>query len=169
MTKDNFTIKELCDSDTAERMGIDNHAPPPQVLHNMYTTIAGMERVRKILGNKPVFVTSGFRCEKLERALTAKDFARWCAVRSLQPDEDTWKAYFGTKAHPRGWAVDFKCPGFGTPKQVAAAIVAADLPFDQCIEEGSWVHISFDPRMRRQALKAIFDANGTPNYSASAK
>lgn len=159
-----FTIKELCDSDTAERMGIDNHAPPPMVLSNLYATMEGMERVRALLNN-PVFVTSGFRCERLEKELTKKDFARWCGARGLHPDDDSWAAYFATKAHPRGWAVDFKCPGFGTPKQVAAAIAASDLRFDQCIEEGSWVHISFDPKMRRQALKAVFDANGTPSYS----
>ena len=32
------------------------------------------------------------------------------------------------------------------------AVAGSQLAFDQLIEEGTWVHISFDPRMRRQVL-----------------
>lgn len=35
----------------------------------------------------------------------------------------------------------------------------------QCIMEGTWVHISFDPRMRGQFMNAKFDRNGKPTYS----
>ena len=57
-----------------------------------------------------------------------------------------------TSAHLRGHAVDFNCYGFGSPKAVCRAIAASDLAFDQLIEEGTWCHLSFDPRMRRQIL-----------------
>jgi putative chitinase len=57
-----------------------------------------------------------------------------------------------TSAHLSGHAVDFNCYGFGDPLAVCRAIAGSDLAFDQLIEEGSWVHISFDPRMRRQVL-----------------
>ena len=44
------------------------------------------------------------------------------------------------------------CYGFGAPRDVCRAIAASSLAFDQLIEEGSWTHLSFDPRMRRQIL-----------------
>ena len=53
----------------------------------------------------------------------------------------------------------------GTPREIVRAIVALHIPFDQCIEEGTWVHISFDPRMRCQTLTAHFDASGKPSYT----
>jgi hypothetical protein len=38
------------------------------------------------------------------------------------------------------------------------------IAFDQIILEGSWVHVSFDPRLRGQVLTATFNA-GTPTYT----
>jgi hypothetical protein len=32
------------------------------------------------------------------------------------------------------------------------------IPFDQIINEGTWVHLSFEPSMRRKALIADFAA-----------
>ncbi len=162
---DNFSITELCDSDTALRLGIDNHLPPPQVLSNLYVTLGAMEQVRSLLGDKPINVTSGFRCEALERELTRKDYAAWCNRRAVVQGDESWAAYFSGKAHPRGWAVDFKCPAFGTPQQIVRHLMQTDLRFDQCIEEGTWVHIGFDPRMRQKVMTATFAKDGTPSYS----
>ena len=162
----NFSIRELCESDTAQRMGIDNSTPPPGVLQNLYLTQVGMERVRSLLGDHPIQVTSGFRCEALEKVLTAKDYASWCSRRGLTKDDASWKQYFAGKAHPKGYAVDFKCPGFGRPLDIVRLLAKSDLKFDQCIEEGTWAHISFDPKGRKQVLSANFGADGTPTYTA---
>jgi len=44
---------------------------------------------------------------------------------------------------------------------IARAIAASDINFDQCIvEANTWVHVSFDPRLRRQTLAANFGPNG---------
>ena len=84
-----------------------------------------------------------------------------------------------TSAHCTGYAADFICPAFGTPLEIVRAIQAhnahcieqcqgADvISFDQLIEEGTWVHISFDPKMRGQALTAHF-ANGSATYTRGA-
>ncbi|MFI4966717.1 MAG: hypothetical protein ACHP9T_15280, partial [Caulobacterales bacterium] len=32
------------------------------------------------------------------------------------------------------------------------ALAGSGIAFDQVIEEGTWTHISFDPRLRRQVL-----------------
>ena len=42
-----------------------------------------------------------------------------------------------------GRAADFQCSGFGAPRDIARAIAASGLPFDQIINEyDRWEHIS---------------------------
>ena len=132
-----FTLEEAVRSSTAERNGIDN-TPTTPLVHNMITAAVGMERVRSLL-NQPLHVDSWFRCPALNEAVGgAKD-----------------------SAHMYGYAIDFICPEYGTPKDIVAVIVASNLTFDKCIYEGSWVHISFDPRARRQVMTAHFGNDGT--------
>jgi hypothetical protein len=121
-----FALEELACTQHRE---FDN-TPPPEVVATLRNTAAQMEAVRRLLGDRPISVSSGYRCRALNRAVGG--------VR--------------TSAHLSGHAVDFNCYGFGDPLAVCRAVAASDLPFDQLIEEGSWVHISFDPRMRRQVL-----------------
>ena len=136
-----FTLVELTQSQTAARLGIDN-SPPPHVLANLTKTAGYMEEVRALLGSKPILVSSGYRSPQVNAAIGAKD----------------------TSAHVLGWAVDFTCPGFGTPLEVARQIEEwapkVGLKFDQLIHEfRSWVHISFNPNARGQLL--TIDQKGT--------
>lgn len=121
-----FALEELAATQHRE---IDNR-PPPEVVATLRTTAARMEQVRRLLGGRVITVSSGYRSPELNRAVGG---AR-------------------TSAHLTGHAVDFNCYGFGAPREVCRAIAGSDLPFDQLIEEGTWCHISFDPRMRRQVL-----------------
>ncbi len=121
-----FALEELTATQHRE---IDNR-PPPEVVATLRTTAALMEQVRRLLGDQVISVSSGYRCPDLNRAVGG---AR-------------------TSAHLSGHAIDFNCYGFGTPLQVCRAIAGSPIPFDQIIEEGSWIHVSFDPRMRRQVL-----------------
>lgn len=121
-----FALEEL--SCTLHRE-IDNR-PPPKVVETLRGTAAQMEEVRRLLGDRPITVSSGYRCPQLNRLVGG---AR-------------------KSAHLTGHAVDFNCFGFGSPKAVCRAIADSRLPFDQLIEEGTWVHLSFDPRLRGQVL-----------------
>lgn len=125
---DHFALDEFTTSQTAARRGIDN-TPPPAVLERLKATAAALEGVRSLLG-KPVLISSGYRAPALNRVIGG-------AIGS---------------AHVLGYAADFISPGAGSPLKVCKAIAASDLKFDQLIEEGTWVHLSFDPRMRRQVL-----------------
>lgn len=138
---DHFSLEELTRSSTAVRLGISNTPDLETVMH-LTTCALGLERVRSLLG-QPLTIDSGFRCPALNKAVGGV------------PDS----------AHLYGYAADFICPDFGTPSDIARAIVASDLEFDQCIQEGTWVHISFDPRARRQALTAKFGPGGA-TYSS---
>lgn len=132
-----FSLEELTASSTARRLGIDN-TPPAEALANLAVTANGLEGVRSLLG-QPMRIDSGFRCPALNRAVGGAK----------------------TSAHMSGYAADFVCPEFGDPLAIVKAIAASELPFDQVIQEGTWVHISFDPQLRRRILTAHFGPGGT--------
>lgn len=121
-----FALEELA---ATQHRDIDNR-PPPEVVATLRTTAAQMEQVRRLLGERVISVSSGYRCPELNRAVGGSR----------------------TSAHLTGHAVDFNCFGFGPPSAVCRALAESPLRFDQLIEEGTWVHVSFDPRMRRQVL-----------------
>ena len=138
---EHFTLDEMIFSSTAQRLNIDN-SPPLEVITHLTVAAIGMEKVRTLLAN-PIRVNSGYRCPELNKAVGGSK----------------------TSAHMTGYAVDFVCQKFGSPIQVVKAIAGSSIVFDQCIQEGSWVHISFDPRARRQLLTAHFGQGGT-TYTA---
>lgn len=121
-----FALEELS---CTQHRAIDNR-PPPDVVTTLRTTAERMEEVRRLLGDRIISVSSGYRCPALNKAVGG---ARG-------------------SAHLTGHAVDFNCYGFGPPKAICRAIAECDLAFDQMIEEGSWVHISFATPGRRQVL-----------------
>lgn len=128
MLSKHFHLDELTVSQTAARRGLDN-TPPPAILAQLRETAQKMELVRTILGSKPIIVTSGYRSPAVNRAVKGSR----------------------TSAHMRGEAVDFICPGFGSPLAICRALsIQKDLPYDQIIEEGSWVHIGFAKFPRRE-------------------
>lgn len=129
-----FTLEELISTQHRE---IDN-TPPPDVVENLKKTAMLLEAVRLRLG-QPITVSSGYRCPALNKAVGG------------QPNSQ----------HLTGQAVDFICPGFGSPTTVASALQdCREVLYDQLILEfGRWVHISWAPSPRRQGL--IIDATGT--------
>ena len=107
-----FTLEEATVSQTAARMGIDN-TPDDAMIVEIIKTARFMEGVRSVLG-KPITVTSWYRCPALERV-----------VANIAPGRPL------SGHHPLGAAVDFICPGYGTPFEVArpsarAVMVIAD-------------------------------------------
>ena len=118
----NFTLDKALYSKTANKLGIIN-APSPAELETMHKTAVGMERVRALLGNLPIRVTSWFRCHALNLAVGSKESSQ----------------------HRKGEAVDFTCDKYGSPMEICTVIAAnADLiRYDQLILENGWVHISF--------------------------
>lgn len=134
---EHFSLAEMTVSANAVRLGLSND-PPPEILARLKIVAAHMERVREALGGKPIRITSCYRSAAVNRAAGGAK----------------------TSAHLEGWAVDFVCPTFGTPIEVAMRLAKSGLTYDQLIHEhGVWVHISFDPKSRGQKL--TIDAQGT--------
>jgi hypothetical protein len=133
----NFSLSELVYSETAEERGIDN-TPPPEIVENLRRLATALEAVRSLLGG-PLEISSGYRCVALNEAVGGSS----------------------TSQHLQGLAVDFECPAFGTPLEVADAIRRSTLEFDQCIlEYGRWVHLSFSDTPRRRLLTIYDDDQG---------
>jgi hypothetical protein len=138
---EHFNLDEFTASQTAVRKEIDN-TPPPAVTERLRMLAATLEQVRSLLGNNPIRISSGYRSLALNRAIGSGDLS----------------------AHVLGYAVDFTCPKFGTPKEVANKIAESPIKFDQLIYEGTWIHLSVDPRNRREVLTAHFK-NGKVTYT----
>ena len=139
-----FTFQELTKSATAKRKGIDN-SPSLQVRANLAALVENvLDPLREAYG-KPIVVTSGYRCEKLNRAVGGA----------------------ASSQHVKGQAADIRSVQ-DTPeenKKLYDLIVKLKLPFDQIINEYNydWVHVSYGPRHRRQKLRAV-KRNGKTSY-----
>jgi hypothetical protein len=115
---EHFTLEELTFSETASRRGWDN-TPPIGFQENLSRVALLLEQVRKLV-NKPIQITSGYRCKNLNDAVGSKE----------------------TSQHRNGCAADFKVVGM-TPREVIDLILDAGIEYDQVIEEfSSWTHIS---------------------------
>jgi zinc D-Ala-D-Ala carboxypeptidase len=141
----NFTLSEFLVSQTAARSGIAN-VPTPQEVDNLEQLCQQvLEQVRTLLGNKPIFISSGYRSPALNTA-----------VGGAQGSD-----------HVFGRAADFTCPGFGSVRDVWTRLRGApDLPFHQLIREfdhddHGWVHISWRRPAERRHQVLIIDRNGT--------
>lgn len=114
---ENFSLEEMCASQVAARHGLDN-SPGATDLANLKRVAAVMEMVRAILG-EPIRVDSGYRSPLVNASVGGASMS----------------------AHCRGLACDFVCPAFGTPAEVALAILRSEIDYDQLILEYGWVHI----------------------------
>jgi hypothetical protein len=137
----NFKLNEFTASQTATRKGIDN-TPAAPIIERLRMLANTLEQVRTLLGDNSIRISSGYRCLALNRAIGSGD----------------------SSAHVQGYAVDFTCPNFGTPKEVANKIAESDIKYDQIIYEGTWIHLSVDPRNRRDVLTAHFKG-GKASYT----
>lgn len=127
---EHFSLREL----TVTKTLLDN-TPPPEMLGRLQKLAELLERIRSLLGGHAIYVTSGYRSDEVNKAVGGAT----------------------TSSHRTGYAVDFTVPGFGTPTQVCRTIAAdPTIKFDQLIDERlgtrAWVHLSIDPKFRRQIL-----------------
>ena len=68
LKSDFFTLEELTKSSTAKRLKIDN-TPNAEILKNLqYGVDMVLDPLRRII-QKPIIITSGYRCEKLNKAI----------------------------------------------------------------------------------------------------
>ena len=138
---EHFSLEELTVTSHRE---YDN-TPNEDQINNLTRVAQLLEKVKALLGGKPVMVNSGYRSPQVNLAVGSKP----------------------TSQHCLGCAADIRVPGM-TPDEVVQAIKASDIPYDQLIREfDSWTHISVpnlaNGEPRKQAL--IIDKQGTRAYA----
>lgn len=133
-----FTIKELCYSDTAKALKIDN-TPTKEIEENLKLLVECLlDPLRKAWGSA-ILVNSGYRCEILNRAVGGSK----------------------TSVHRLGWAADIR-PKNGKMEEFKKFVVEfLQMKFwDQCILERDgkteWIHIGLYNGSRKQR-KQIFN------------
>lgn len=127
-----FTIRELTDSATAQKRGIDNNPNATQLSALTALVNNVLDPLREKFG-RPIIVNSGFRCPELNRAVGGAVISQ----------------------HLSGEAADISAGTCQGNKELFD-IIRKELPFDQVIDEKnfSWVHVSFKKAgNRKQVLK----------------
>lgn len=137
----NFQLKEFVVSSTADRLRIDN-TPTPGEIENLRTLCKQiLQPARDALGS--LKITSGFRSAALNIAVGGSP----------------------TSAHRKGFAADVVPVNAGTKE--LAVWVKNNCQFDQLILEfgtfqnPNWIHLSAEPRNRKQVLRVISSPSGT--------
>lgn len=129
----NFSFKELCYSDTAIILGINNMPKDTEKLDNMLNLMVEcLQPIRDKIG-KPMRISSGYRCELLNRHVGGVDNSQ----------------------HTKGQAVDFTILGMSI-YEIIDFIKKSGVEYDQLINEyNKWVHISYNKGKNRKQILSI--------------
>ena len=132
-----FSMTELLKSDTANKYKISN-IPNGEEMNNLLNLIYYVLQPLRIYLNKPVIITSGYRCAKVNKLVGG-------AVDSNGNPKSQ---------HCKGQAADFHVNGL-TIAQLIDKIKKSGIEYDQLINEyNKWVHISFAKgKNRKQCFK----------------
>lgn len=127
----NFSYSEFEKSDTATRLGIDNRIKTEEVRDNIKELVENILQPLRDKWGGPLFVNSGYRCLKLNKAVGGVP----------------------TSQHCLGQASDIGCTD---PYALAKLAKWMKLDYDQMILYPSFVHFSFrkDGANRNQLLYA---------------
>ena len=141
----NFSLRELTKSQTAERKGISN-GPTEEHIENLKLLCTKiLQPIRDKWG--VVSISSGYRSQALCEAIGSKI----------------------TSQHARGQAADFECYGLDNNKLFNWAI--ENVPFDQAILEfytgdpdSGWLHMSYNEDNNRSETLRAFRENNKVAY-----
>ncbi len=139
----NLTLKECLFSQTATRLGINNEPNETQIESLKNIAVNVYEPLFKVFGK--ILVSSGFRNERLNRAIGGSKTSQHCKGEALDLDYKDNKELFN--------------------------YIKDNLNFDQLIAEFkdksgnlAWVHVSYSKTNRKQILVATHNSNGKTVY-----
>ena len=130
-----FSIGELCRSNVADLKGLNN-APNTMQKMNMEKLIFNVLDPLRAAYGKPINVSSGFRCETLNKLIGGKKNSQ----------------------HMKGQAADITVWDKKENKKIFDLIQKLGLEFDQLISEQTcddgcgWVHVSFNEDNNRNEI-----------------
>lgn len=125
----NFTLEELCYSNTAKARGWENKPNPEQTDNLVKLCQRLLQPLRDIVG-EPFHINSGFRSPKLNKAVGGVP----------------------TSQHAKGQAADVRV---ADPRKLLSELLKSRLDFDQAILYPTFLHLSYNSaNNRRQVLYA---------------
>ena len=131
----NFSFKEFVHSQKATEAGIDNTIPTVEIKAAIRSLVVNvLQPLRERLGAS-IIINSGYRCPALNKLVNGAKGSQ----------------------HMKGEAADIRSP-FYRPVDIARAIVAADLPYDQVIVYPGFVHVSHKAS-GDQRQRVLYDAS----------
>lgn len=146
-----FTFTELTRSATATRLGIDN-TPNVTVKKNLTALVDKVLDPLRELWGQPIIVGSGYRCEKLNKAVGG-------AARSQ---------------HMVGQAADIRTVSDlpSENKKLLKCLLNSDIVYDQVINEfpdaqggPNWIHVSYNMAGNRRAKLTAYKQHGKTVYT----
>ena len=132
---EHFTLAEMAASQTATRFGIPNKPGAGEIANMTALCQHVLEPLRAHFG-KPVIVSSGYRAPAVNSAVGGS----------------------ATSQHVKGEASDIGV--VGVPHLTVAKYIRDNLPFDQLIMEGGWVHVSYRASGNRKSVLTAHFAPG---------
>ena len=143
----NFSLKELTASQTAERKGIDN-TPSTEHQENLKSLCTAILQPVRDHFSKVVTISSGYRSPELCQAIGS----------------------VSTSQHAKGQAADFEI--FGVSNKTLADYIDSELHYDQLILEywnesdpnSGWVHCSFSEGQNRKQYLRAYKEDGKTKY-----
>lgn len=145
---EHLSLAEVIKSGTAKRLGIDN-SPTPEHLGSLLLIAENVfEPVRQHFG-KPLYVSSGYRSEALNKAIKGSSRSQHCKGEALDLDAQVYGGF--------------------TNKELFEYI-RDNVVFDQMIwefgtdEEPDWVHVSYTKGKNRGEMLRVERVNGMNQY-----
>jgi zinc D-Ala-D-Ala carboxypeptidase len=135
----NFDLSEFVNSQTATRKGFaEQFTPADEIINNLETLCSELlQPLRDLLPNGILRISSGYRCERLNREVGGKQ----------------------TSQHLSGLAADVEYYEHGEERNhvIIDVILKNNLVFDQMIDEFhlSWVHLSYNKKGNRKQYFSI--------------
>lgn len=119
---EHFTLVELCKSDTAKALGIDN-VPNAAQVENLRALCRDVLEPARVAFGRPIIVSSGFRCERLNNAVKGAKYSQ----------------------HKSGEAADLQVSPMSELRRLFD--ILRTLPVDQLLFEYNkagkrWIHVS---------------------------
>lgn len=145
----NFSSDELLRSDAAVRLNIaEQFLPTSEVVNNLKALCENCLEPLRLLLNKPIHITSGYRCERVNKAIGGA----------------------ANSQHVLGQAADCHVDGM-TTQELYQYIKASIIPYNQLICEfakspnGGWVHISYNANADKHTCLIAEKVNGVTVYT----
>jgi len=145
---ENLSLAEVIKSGTAKRLGIDNKPTPEHLANLLLVAEHVFQPIREHFG-KPLYVSSGYRSEALNKAIKGSSRSQHCKGEALDLDAQVYGGF--------------------TNKELFEYI-KDNLVFDQMIwefgtdDEPDWVHVSYKKGKNRGEMLRVDRVDGMNQY-----